>query len=66
MFQKCDKNKLSEDQARVVDKHILEGSLNGLDSSPRFRSINVFKSSLILEKQGQFRIRVEVCSIISF
>ncbi|KAK7593143.1 hypothetical protein V9T40_007895 [Parthenolecanium corni] len=55
----CDKSKLTEEQSRLVDKHVIEGRLNAIDAKPRYRSIHAFKTARLTQRMSQFRIRVE-------
>ena len=59
-MKKCDKSQLTEEQSRLVDKHVIEGRLNAIEAKPRFRSIHQFKTIRLTQKMAQFRIRVEV------
>lgn len=59
MLQECDKSKVTEEQARLVDKHVIEGHLSGLDAK-RYKGAVAFKSQRLIEKQYHFRIRLEV------
>lgn len=60
IFKNCDKSKLTEEQSRLVDKHVIEGRLNAIDAKPRFRSIHSYKTARLSQRMSQFRIRVEV------
>lgn len=59
-MQKIDKSKLSEEQARLIDKHVSEGSLSALDAKPTYRAVYFEKAKKLSEKEYHFRIRVEV------
>lgn len=60
VLKKCDKSQLTEEQSRLVDKHVIEGHLNAIEAKPRYRSIHQFKTIRLTQKMAQFRIRVEV------
>ncbi|KAM7249022.1 hypothetical protein ACFE04_026208 [Oxalis oulophora] len=55
----CDRSKLTEEQSRLVDKHVIEGRLNAIDAKPRYRSIHAYKTARLTQRMSQFRIRVE-------
>ncbi|XP_065212078.1 uncharacterized protein LOC135839798 [Planococcus citri] len=55
----CDKSKVTEEQARLVEKHVVEGDLSLLDAKPRFRTIGQLKTQKLIDRQYHFRIRVE-------
>lgn len=62
----CDRSKLTEEQSRLVDKHVIEGRLNAIDAKPRYRSIHAYKTARLTQRMSQFRIRVEVITLFYF
>lgn len=65
-MQECDKSKLTEEQARFLDKILVEGRLNALDATPKFRALNSVESGKLKDKQTYFRLRVEVSFVTCF
>lgn len=66
LLQSCDKSKVTEEQARLIDKHVVEGDLSLLDAKPRFRTIAGLKTQKLIDRQYHFRIRVEVPARVYF
>lgn len=61
MIQKCDKSKLTEEQARFVDKILIEGRLNGIDADTPLKKAKItYAMADNTEQAAYFRMRADV------